>query len=142
MCAAYCRTSLLTWRYSLRSLRPVYTTSTTLALTISSSSLPVQLWFHDNSYCCSVDTAGIAYGAESMKRSSVRPSACPSACLSVCPVTRPQPRHAAGLLLSAARAGDIDRQRRSPRAPRHSGAAARRSAANASRVTLTADSRS
>ena len=41
---------------------------------------------------------------------SVRPSVCP---------IRPQQRRAAGLLLSAVRAGDIDRQRRSP------GAAAR-----------------
>ena len=33
---------------------------------------------------------------------------------SVCPIIRPQPRRAAGLLLSAVRAGDIDRQRRAP----------------------------
>jgi len=49
---------------------------------------------------------------------------------------RPQPRRVAGLLLSAVRAGDIDRLRQ---APGSSGAAARRSAANASSVTFTAD---
>jgi len=42
-----------------------------------------------------------------MKRSSVRLSVCPS----VCPIIRPQQRRAAGLLLSAMWAGDIDRQR-------------------------------
>jgi len=40
-----------------------------------------------------------------MKRSNVRPSAG----LSVCPISRPQQRRAVGLLLSARRAGDIDR---------------------------------
>ena len=42
-----------------------------------------------------------------MKRSSVRPSVRPS----VCPINRQQ-QCAAGLLLSAPRAGDIDRYRR------------------------------
>jgi len=51
------------------------------------------------------DTARIASGEESRKRSCVRPSVC----LSVCPIMRPQPRRAASLLLSAVRAGDIDR---------------------------------
>jgi len=37
-----------------------------------------------------------------MKRLSVRPF--------LCPIIRPQPRRAAGLLLSAVRARDIDRQ--------------------------------
>jgi len=41
---------------------------------------------------------------DTVERSSVR--------LSVCLITRPQPRCAAGLLLSAVRAGDVDRQRR------------------------------
>ena len=36
----------------------------------------------------------------------------PSVCSSVCPIMRPQPWRAAGLLLSAVPAGDIDRQRR------------------------------
>jgi len=65
-----------------------------------------------------------------MKRSSVRPS--------VCPIDRQQQRRAAGLLLSAVRRGDIDRQRRTP-APSSNGAAARRSAANADSVMLTAE---
>ena len=55
---------------------------------------------------------------------------------SVRPIVRPQPRRAAGLLLSAVRAETIDRQRR---ALTSSGAAARRSAANASSVTFRAD---
>ena len=42
----------------------------------------------------------------------VRPSVRPSVCLSACPIMRPQQRRAAGLLLSAERAGDIDRQQR------------------------------
>jgi len=41
-----------------------------------------------------------------MKRSSVRPS--------VCAIIRQEQRRAAGLLLSAVRAGDISRQRRAP----------------------------
>jgi len=45
--------------------------------------------------------------------------------LSVCPVIRPQQWRAAGLLLSAVRVGDIDRQRRAP-ATCSGGAAARR----------------
>jgi len=56
----------------------------------------------------------------------------------VCPIIRPQQRRAAGLLLSAERAVDIDRQRPAAAASQH-GAAARHSAANASSVTLTAD---
>jgi len=39
--------------------------------------------------------------------------------LSVCPIIWPQQRRAAGLLLSAVRAGDIDRQRRCSTAPQH-----------------------
>ena len=62
----------------------------------------------------------------------------PSVRLSVCPIIRPQQRCAAGLLLSTVRAGDIDRQRRAP-APSSNGAAARRSAANAGSVMLTAE---
>jgi len=69
-----------------------------------------------------------------MKRSSI--------CPSVCPVIRPQPQSAEGFLLIDVRAGDIDPQRRR-RGPSSSGATAwaatRRSAANASSVTLTAD---
>jgi len=55
-------------------------------------------------------------------------------CPSVCPVDRQQQRHAAGLLLSAVRVGDIDRQLRAPCSRR------RRSAANAGSLTLEADS--
>jgi len=51
--------------------------------------------------------------------------------LSVCPIYRPLQLRAAGLLLGAPRAGDIDRQRR---APSSNGAAA----ANASSVTFIA----
>ena len=65
-----------------------------------------------------------------------RLSVCLSVCLSARPIIRPQRRHAAGLLLSAVRAGNIDRQRR---APSSNGAAARRSAANTGSVMLTAD---
>jgi len=64
-----------------------------------------------------------------MKLSSVRPS--------IGSIDRQQQRRAAGLLLSAVRAGDIDRQRREP-APSSNGATARRSAAYAGIVTLTA----
>ena len=45
-----------------------------------------------------IDTASIVRGAGSMKRSIVSPSVRPS----VCPIIRPQPRRAAGLMLSAA----------------------------------------
>jgi len=55
---------------------------------------------------------------------------------SVCPISRAQQRRAAGLLMNAVRAKDIDRQRR---APGSSSAAARRSAANAGNVTLRAE---
>jgi len=41
-------------------------------------------------------------------------SVCLPVCLSVCPVTRQQPQRAAGLLLGAVRAGDIDRQWQAP----------------------------
>ena len=62
--------------------------------------------------------------------------------LSVCPIMRLQPRLEAGLLLSAVSAGDIDWQLRRL-APSSSGAAAhaaaRRSAANASSATFTAN---
>jgi len=61
---------------------------------------------------------------------SVRPS--------VCPASRTQQRRAAGLLLSAVRAKDIDGQRRAAAAPQP-GAAARRSAANAGNLMLTAE---
>ena len=57
------------------------------------------------------------YAARSMQRHGVRPSVC-----------LPHQQRAAGLLLGAPRAGDVD-------GPRW---AARRSAANASSVTLTA----
>jgi len=67
---------------------------------------------------------------EKAERPSVRPS--------VCPIDRQQQRHAASLLLSAVRAGDIERQQRAP-APSSNGAAARRSAANAGSVMLTAE---
>jgi len=60
-------------------------------------------------------------------RESVRPS--------VCPIVRQPLRRAAGLLLSAPLAGHIDRQRRAS----SNGAAARRSAANAGSVMLTAE---
>jgi len=66
-------------------------------------------------------------------RPSVWVSVHVSACLSI---IRPQPRRAAGLLLGAVRAGDINRLRRGPSS---NGAAARRSAANASSVAFTAD---
>ena len=42
------------------------------------------------------------------------PSVRPSVRQSVCPISRTQQRRAAGLLLSAVRAKDIDRQRRAP----------------------------
>jgi len=71
-----------------------------------------------------------------------RPSVRPSVRLSVCPIVRQPVRRVAGLLLSAVRAGDVDRQRRAP-APSSSGAAARaaarRSAANAGSVMSTAE---
>jgi len=66
-----------------------------------------------------------------MKRPGVR--------LSVCPAIRPPHTASEGLLLSAVPRGDIGRQLGGRRAPSKSGAAARRSAANASSVTLTAD---
>ena len=63
-------------------------------------------------------------------RESVRPS--------ICPIVRQPLWRAAGLLLSAPRAEDIDRQRRAP-ARSSNGAAARHSAANAGSVMLTAE---
>jgi len=57
---------------------------------------------------------------------------------SVCPISQTQQRRAAGLLLSAVRAKDIDRQRPAAAAPQP-GSAARRSAANAGNVMLTAE---
>jgi len=63
---------------------------------------------------------------------------CPSVCPSLSPVIRPQQR-AAGLLLSAVRAGDTDRQHAS--AVSSNGAAARRSAANAGSGQCRVDSR-
>jgi len=71
-----------------------------------------------------------------------RPSVRPSVRLPLCPIVRQPVRRVAGLLLSAVRAGDVDRQRRAP-APSSSGAAARaaarRSAANAGSVMSTAE---
>jgi len=67
---------------------------------------------------------------ETVERQSVRPS--------VCPVDRQQQRRAVGLLLSAMRTGDIDRQRPAP-APSSNGVVARRSVANAGSVVLTAE---
>jgi len=67
---------------------------------------------------------------ETVERLSVR--------VSVCPIIGKQQRRAAGLLLRAVRAADIDRQ---PRAPSSNGAAARRSAANAGSVVSTAEGR-
>jgi len=61
--------------------------------------------------------------------------------VSVCHVYRPLQQRAAGLLLSAPRAGDIDRQRRARSSYVAAAArrtAARRSAANASSATFTA----
>ena len=55
------------------------------------------------------DTAGIVCAVGSIKRSSVRPSVRPSARLSVCPSYWPLQQRAAGLLLWARRARDIDR---------------------------------
>ena len=72
---------------------------------------------------CIVRRQGLCNG-----RVSVRPS--------VRHIIRPQQRRATGLLLSAVRAGDNDRQRR---ASSSNGAAARRSAANADSALLTAE---
>ena len=52
----------------------------------------------------------IVCGAESIKRSGVRPSVH----LSVSPISRTQQQRAAGLLLSTVYAKDIDRQRQAP----------------------------
>ena len=67
---------------------------------------------------------------EMVERLSVR--------VSVCPIIGKQQRRAAGLLLRAVRAADIDRQ---PRAPSCNGAAARRSAEYAGSVVSTAEGR-
>ena len=72
---------------------------------------------------------------------SVRPS--------ICAIDRQHQRHVTGLLLSAPRVGDVDRQLRAPCSRRrHSaatasqhGAEAQRSAADAGSVMLTADGR-
>jgi len=56
-----------------------------------------------------IDATRIVCGAGSMKRSSVCPSVRLSVCPSVCPIDRQQHRRAAGLLLSAVRAGDTER---------------------------------
>ena len=64
------------------------------------------LWQLDSLF----DTVLIVCGAGSIKRSGVRPSVRPS----VCPISQTQQRRAAGLLLSAVRAKEIDRQRRAP----------------------------
>ena len=82
---------------------------------------------------------GLCANDRASVRLSVRPSVRPSVCLSVCPIIAPQ-RRAAGLLLSAERAGDIDRQLRATGASSN-GATARRSAADAGSVTLTAEVR-
>ena len=59
----------------------------------------------------STATSGTRYTAASVtKRTSVRLSVCLSVHLFVCPIIRPQPQPATGLLLSAVRAEDIDRQ--------------------------------
>jgi len=58
-----------------------------------------------------------------------------SVCLSVCPVYRPLQQRAAGLLLWARRAGDIDRLLHGRRRRSNGAEAARRSAAKASSVT-------
>jgi len=64
----------------------------------------------------------------------------PSVRQSVCPISQTQQRRAAGLLLSAVRAKDTDRQRRvSGSNSAAARAAARRSAANAGNVMLTAE---
>ena len=76
------------------------------------------------------DIVHIVCGAGSIKRSGVRQS--------VCRISPTQQRRAAGLLLSAVRAKDIDRQRPAAAAPQP-GAAARRSTANAGNVMLTAE---
>jgi len=55
------------------------------------------------------DTVRISRGSGSIKWSSVRLLLCPSVRPSVCPVVRQQEQRAAGLLLSASRAGDISR---------------------------------
>ena len=77
----------------------------------------------------------LAQYAESVYETIVRMSIY----LHVCPIMRPRARRAAGLLLSAVRAGDrpIDGQRQR-RAQQH-GPATRRSAAKAISVTFTAD---
>ena len=68
---------------------------------------------------------------------------CPSVHLSVRLSVHHSTASAAGLLLSAVRAGDIDRQQRTYRTPSNNGAAARatarRSAANAGSAMLTAE---
>jgi len=69
------------------------------------------------------------------------PSVCPSVCLSY---LAPQPRRAAGLLLWAQRAADIDRLLRGASAAgaaaiRSLSTAARRSAANASKCRVYSD---
>jgi len=64
----------------------------------------------------------------------------PSVHQSVRPISQTQQRRAAGLLLSAVRAKDIDQQRRAPGSSSAAArAAARRSAANAGNVMLTAE---
>ena len=63
-----------------------------------------------------------------MKLSSVHSSVRPSVCLSVCPIMWPPHAVAAGLLVRARRAGDIDRLLHG-----------RRTAANAGSASLSAD---
>jgi len=83
-----------------------------------------------------IDTARTVCERGSMKRLNVRLSIRPS----VCPIDRQQQRRAAGLLLSALRPGNTDRQRRTQTLSSNY-AAARRLAANVGSVTLTADVR-
>jgi len=78
----------------------------------------------------------IVCAAGSIKRSGVHPSVRQS----VCHVSRTQLRRAAGLLLSAVRAKDIDRQRRAPSSSSTAArAAAWCSAVNADNVNLAAE---
>jgi len=78
-----------------------------------------------------------------MKRSRVHLSVCPY----VCPINRQQQMRPAGLLLSALRAGDVDRRlpasttRSTCRRALQHGTAARRSAANEGSVVLAAERR-
>ena len=87
-------------------------------------------------------TAKLAFWhcAHSMRSRVYKTVRCPSVRQPVCPISQTQQRRAAGLLLSAVSAKDIDRQRRAPAAAApQPGDAARCSAANAGNVMLTAE---